>query len=225
MKLVVGLGNPGDKYRYTRHNVGFLSIEEIVSNWEADPAGSKFKAILYKCERFGENVILAMPQGYMNRSGESVAALFRYYKCEADDLLVIHDDIDLEPLKIRIKTGGGAGGHNGIRSIDEHIGSENNDYHRLKIGVGRGDVPYNSTDDDNSDNDDDNNDDNNIGITLSPSDYVLQRFPKKDLPLLRDLLSKIPGAADLIIQGKLKDAKNKFNGSAGKKKKSKKEED
>ncbi|MGP4063135.1 aminoacyl-tRNA hydrolase [Halobacillus sp. H74] len=135
MKCIVGLGNPGKKYEQTRHNVGFMVIDELAdkNGWSLNQ--KKFSG-MYTMERVnGEKVILLKPQTYMNLSGESLRPLMDYFDIELEDVLVIYDDLDLPPGKIRLRKKGGHGGHNGIRSIIEQLGTK--EFKRLRIGVGR----------------------------------------------------------------------------------------
>ncbi len=130
MKLIVGLGNPGERYKLNRHNIGFLAIDYLIDKFNASKISSKFKGELFKS---GEYLFLK-PATFMNLSGESVKLVKDFYKIDNDDIIVIHDDIDLKPGALKFKKGGSSGGHNGLKSIDENIG---NDYHRIRIGVGR----------------------------------------------------------------------------------------
>ena len=130
MKLIVGLGNPGKKYEKNRHNVGFLAIDYLIDKFQASKISSKFKGDLFKS---GEYLFLK-PTTFMNLSGESVKLVKDFYKLNNDDIIVIHDDIDLKLGALKFKKGGSSGGHNGLKSIDAHIG---NDYWRIRIGVGR----------------------------------------------------------------------------------------
>ncbi|NPA55402.1 MAG: aminoacyl-tRNA hydrolase [Epsilonproteobacteria bacterium] len=131
MKLVVGLGNIGDKYANTRHNIGFMAIDEILKELSCAPINKdSFFATIYKTDDF----LFAKPSTYMNLSGKAVEAIKKFYKIDNDDIIVIHDDLDLKLGALRFKKGGSSGGHNGLKSIDEHIG---NDYHRVRIGIGR----------------------------------------------------------------------------------------
>lgn len=138
MKLLVGLGNPGSKYAETRHNVGFRFLDLLARTeglrFEATP---RFRAETARWDSPAGSVLLVKPQTFMNDSGESVGALARYYQVDAQDIIIIYDDLDLPVGKLRIKTGGGHGGHNGLRSIHTHLGSA--DYVRVKIGIGRPD--------------------------------------------------------------------------------------
>ena len=138
MKLVAGLGNPGDRYRGTRHNVGFEVIDQLSGrhglSFEAGPA----EAMQARWRFAGDVVVLAKPLTFMNLSGQAVSTLCRYYKIEIPDLLVVCDDVNLPLGRLRARTGGSDGGHNGLRSIADHLGTD--EYARLRIGVGRGDV-------------------------------------------------------------------------------------
>lgn len=139
MKCIVGLGNPGSKYKDTRHNIGFMVIEELLRRhqWKLDK--KKFNGN-YSMEHLqGEKVILLQPQTYMNLSGESIRPLMDYYNVETEDVLVIYDDLDLPAGKIRLRQKGGHGGHNGIRSTIDHLATK--EFKRLRIGVGRPNSP------------------------------------------------------------------------------------
>jgi len=133
MRLIVGLGNPGDKYRNNRHNIGFLAIDEIARRHGFPPFREKFQGLLSEGAIGAERVLLLKPQTFMNSSGDSVQKVVTFYKLTLPDISVIYDEIDLAPGKVRIKVGGGNGGHNGIRSIDPQVGK---DYRRVRLGVG-----------------------------------------------------------------------------------------
>ena len=130
MKLIVGLGNPGKKYEKNRHNVGFLAVDYLISEFNASKISSKFKGELFK----SGDVLFLKPSTFMNLSGESVKLVKDYYKFDNKDIIVIHDDIDLKLGALKFKRGGSSGGHNGLKSIDNNIG---NDYWRIRVGVGR----------------------------------------------------------------------------------------
>ena len=130
MKLIVGLGNPGKKYELNRHNIGFLAVDYLIDEFKASKISSKFKGELFKA---GEYLFLK-PNTFMNLSGESVVLVKDFYKIDNEDIIVIHDDIDLKVGALKFKRGGSSGGHNGLKSIDQYIG---NDYYRVRIGVGR----------------------------------------------------------------------------------------
>ena len=133
MRIIVGLGNPGAKYAGHRHNIGFMAADEILRRHSFSPWRKKFKAEIADGEICGEKVLLVKPQTFMNVSGESVGEAMRFYKLTPNDITVLYDELDLAPGKVRIKIGGGAGGHNGIRSIDDHCGK---DYRRVRLGIG-----------------------------------------------------------------------------------------
>ena len=185
MKIVVGLGNPGSKYETTRHNVGFLAVDRLIDAWKASGPVEKYGGEIYQVSRGGEKVLLVKPQTFMNVSGRCVGPLVTFYKCAPGDLLVIHDDIDLPALALRIKTGGGTGGHNGLKSIDENLGAGQNGYHRIRIGIGRG--------------------------TCQAVDYVLQQFSDDELSALDQVLDSVAFAVDQILKGDVSGAMNKFN--------------
>lgn len=133
MKLFVGLGNPGAKYARNRHNIGFMAVDEIARSHGFSPWRAKFQAELADGTLGDEKVVLIKPQTFMNRSGQAVGEVMRFYKLEPTDITVFHDEIDLAPAKCRLKDGGGHAGHNGLRSIHDHIGPH---YSRVRIGVG-----------------------------------------------------------------------------------------
>jgi len=132
MLLIAGLGNPGAKYQGNRHNIGFMAVDAIHRRHSFSPWSKKFKAEIAEGELGGQKVLLIKPQTFMNLSGESVGEAMRFYKLEPSDLVVIYDELDLPAGKARLKTGGGHGGHNGIKSIDAHSGRE---YRRLRLGT------------------------------------------------------------------------------------------
>ncbi|WP_067729696.1 aminoacyl-tRNA hydrolase [Oceanobacillus damuensis] len=167
MKCIVGLGNPGKKYKHTRHNIGFMVIDELLERNRWSLNKSKFNGD-YSMEIFeGEKVILLQPQTYMNLSGESIRPLMDYYNVEHDDVLVIYDDLDLPTGKIRLRQKGGHGGHNGVRSTIDHLGTK--EFKRIRIGVGRPTSP------------------------IPVVDYVLGSFPKAEHD---DVVSSIRNSAD-----------------------------
>jgi len=164
MYIVVGLGNPGKKYDNTRHNVGFMAIDEIAKDYKFPEFSKKFSGLTSKGKIGNEDVILLKPQTYINLSGQSVSEIVNFYKLSESDVIVIHDDIDLEFAKVRVKVGGGSGGHNGIKSIDSHIGVN---YKRIRIGIGRSEE-------------------------IPVENYVLKSFSKEEMSVLvNDLLHSI----------------------------------
>lgn len=133
MKLIVGLGNPGGQYEGNRHNIGFMAIDAIARAHGITQFRSKHAGQLAEGSIGGDKVILLKPQTFMNRSGDSVQQVAKFYKVPAEDIIVLYDELDLAPGKVRVKIGGGNGGHNGLRSIDPHIGV---DYKRVRLGIG-----------------------------------------------------------------------------------------
>ena len=133
--IIVGLGNPGEKYGVTRHNAGFMAIEHIAQKYGSRIDRAKFKALVGECDIAGERVLLMKPQTFMNHSGEAVGEAAKFYKLSAQNIIVLSDDISLDVGKLRIRRKGSAGGHNGLKSINEHLGTDA--YPRIKIGVGQ----------------------------------------------------------------------------------------
>jgi PTH1 family peptidyl-tRNA hydrolase len=134
MLLIVGLGNPGAEYAYTRHNLGFLFADYFANREHFSVFRTKFSSLCSEAKIAERKVVIQKPQTYMNLSGKAVGQIVTFYKLKAEQVVVFHDDIDLPQFEIRVKNGGGNGGHNGIRSIDEAIGRE---YWRIRVGIGR----------------------------------------------------------------------------------------
>ncbi|MEN8236182.1 MAG: aminoacyl-tRNA hydrolase [Pseudomonadota bacterium] len=174
MILVVGLGNPGKEYVKHRHNIGFQAIEAVAVAHNFDSFKLKDAGLLAQGQLAGEKVFLLKPMTYMNLSGRSVAQIARFYKIPLDKIYVIHDDIDLQPGQVRVKQGGGAGGHNGLKSIDSTMGK---DYWRIRIGVGH------------------------PGHRDQVSGYVLHNFSKYDEKWIEALLPEIAAALPDLLQG------------------------
>lgn len=171
MKLIVGLGNPGAKYAGNRHNIGFMAVDRIAADHGFPPWKGKFQGQLAEGRLGVEKVLLLKPETYMNNSGQSVGEAMRFYKLTPEDVIVLHDELDLAPGKLRVKTGGGHAGHNGLRSLHAHIGEA---YQRVRLGIGH------------------------PGRKDLVSHYVLHDFHKADADWLDDLLRGISeGAADL----------------------------
>ena len=133
MLIIAGLGNPGSKYADNRHNIGFMAADEIVRRHSFGPWKIKHKAEVSQGTLDGEKILVVKPMTYMNESGQSIGEILRFYKESIGNLVVIYDELDLAPGKLRLKTGGGHGGHNGIKSIDAHCGKE---YRRMRLGIG-----------------------------------------------------------------------------------------
>lgn len=133
MLLIVGLGNPGNKYAENRHNIGFMAVDEIVCRHNFLPERKRFNALTHEGKLGDTKVLVIKPQTYMNNSGQSVAEAARFYKIDAADIIVFHDELDLAAGKIRVKQGGGHAGHNGLRSITDHMGAN---FYRVRLGIG-----------------------------------------------------------------------------------------
>ena len=174
MKLIVGLGNPGDEHARNRHNVGFMAVERIAETHRFGPWKNKFQGLAADGEIAGEKVLLLKPQTYMNESGRSVGEAARFLKVPLGDIVVLYDEIDLAPGKLKAKAGGGNAGHNGLRSISAHLG---NDYVRVRIGVGH------------------------PGHKDLVAHYVLADFAKAERIWLVPLLDAIAGAAGRLAGG------------------------
>ena len=185
MKIIAGLGNPTREYEGTRHNMGFSAIYQIADRYNIKMNIARHKALIGTGIIAGEKVMLVMPQTYMNLSGESIGEILRFYKLSPADLIILYDDIDLDVGKLRIRAKDSAGGHNGIKSIIAHIGTETFD--RVRIGVGH--KPE--------------------GWDLA--DHVLSRFSKEELPVVRDSVSRAADAIEVIISSGIEAAMNKFN--------------
>ncbi len=171
--LFVGLGNPGKEYEKTRHNVGFMLIDAIASKFGTGNYVEKFTAYYTKVSIDGKNIILLKPQTYMNLSARSVLPAMMFYKIKPEHLWVIHDDVDLETARIKLKIGGGNGGHNGLKSIDGAIGPN---YNRLRIGIGRpefGDI----------------------------SDYVLKNFNNLEMEKIEKVIDNVVRNIELLLNG------------------------
>lgn len=135
MLLVVGLGNPGKKYAATRHNVGFNVVEALAARHGGTPWRERYRGLVSEAVLPGQRAVLLEPQTYMNLSGESVALAVGYYKLQASDVVVVHDELDVPLGEVRLKVGGGEAGHNGLKSVSRHLGAR--DYLRLRVGIGR----------------------------------------------------------------------------------------
>lgn len=174
MQIFVGLGNPGPKYAENRHNIGFMAMDEIAQAHGFGPWRSKFQAQMTEGRLGNDKVILLKPETLMNLSGQSVGEAMRFYKLTADDVVVFHDELDLAPGKCRVKTGGGHAGHNGLRSIHQHIGEA---YHRVRLGIGH------------------------PGHKDRVAGYVLSDFAKAEQDWLDDLIRGIGRGAAKLADG------------------------
>ena len=175
--IIAGLGNPGAKYEMTRHNAGFLAIDMLAMKQNKEIKRLKFHALTCDAEIEGKKCLLMKPQTFMNNSGEAIGETAKFYKIPPQNIIVLSDDISLDVGKIRIRRKGSAGGHNGLKSIIAHLGSE--DFPRVKIGVGKKPNAY-----------------------MDLADWVLGRFPKELEPQLKEALENADGAISLIVQDK-----------------------
>jgi len=196
VKIIAGLGNPGAEYAKTRHNVGFMLIDALAAKLGVDDWREKYDAMVLETRIGLEKVLLVKPLTYMNESGRAIGPLLSWYKLEAEDLVVVHDDLDIPVGTIRIRKKGSAGGHNGIKSILSHVGDEH--FARVRIGIGRP-LP---------------------GWTVIH--HVLAPFPSEDVPKIREAIDYLLPAVECIVTEDVDMAMNKFN--LHKKKKEKKEE-
>src|SRR5437667_2473067 len=182
MRLFVGLGNPGAKHAGNRHNIGFMVVEAIAKRHSFAPWRRRFQGVATEGSIGREKVLLLLPGTYMNESGRAVAEAMHFYKMPLGDIVVFHDEIELPPAKLRVKTGGGIAGHNGLRSISAHVG---NDYRRVRIGVGH------------------------PGVKELVHAHVLGDFAKSERPWVEALTEVIAANAELLAQGKDASFQNK----------------
>lgn len=186
IKLIVGLGNPGQQYEKTRHNAGFLFLDSLVlersSAWSNKP---DFQGLLAECNIAGEKALLLKPQTFMNRSGQSVGKVARYYKIAPEEMLVVHDELDFDVGIVKLKKDGGHAGHNGLRDIIAHLGTK--DFYRLRIGIGR---PVGG---------------------MEVVDYVLSVPSKQDWQHLLSAIDYGKSIIDQIVAGDIAAAMNKLN--------------
>ena len=185
MYIIVGLGNPGKEYAHTRHNVGFETIDILADRMGIEVEEKKHKGLCGKGILAGQKVILLKPQTYMNLSGESVRAAADFYKVDPEDILVIYDDISLEPGQLRLRGKGSAGGHNGIKNIIAHLGTQV--FPRIKVGVGEKPKKYDL------------------------ADYVLSHFTKAERKEMEEGYQKAIQAVEKILAGEMEAAMNEFN--------------
>ena len=187
MHLIVGLGNPGAEYAQTRHNAGFLLVEKLAAQWKADWTNErKFKARMAKSERQGKRVLLCEPQTFMNLSGETVGDVAGFYQLPLPQLIVAVDDADLPFGEIRLRPGGSSGGHHGLESIEQHLGSR--EFARLRIGIGRKDGARQIT------------------------NYVLGKFEPAEKELLEKILERAANQVECWLAAGLQKAMSQFNG-------------
>ncbi len=184
MKVIVGLGNPGEKYAQTRHNIGFLTVDRLAEKMNISLDRTKFNAAFGESIHHGEKVVLLKPLTYMNRSGESVSEVIQFFKCSHENFLFIYDDLDLPFGQIRLRLKGGSGGHNGVKSIIEHLGTKT--FKRIRMGIGRpehGDVTA----------------------------YVLSAFQEAETDLLQKMLDKASDACVSFLEEDFSKVMNMYN--------------
>ncbi|WP_375465869.1 aminoacyl-tRNA hydrolase [uncultured Methylobacterium sp.] len=184
MRLIVGLGNPGRSYARNRHNIGFLSLDEIARQHRASPFRRRFQGEAAEVSLGSERAILLKPQTFMNESGRAVAEAQRFYKIALSDVIVLHDELDLAPAKIRVKCGGGNAGHNGLRSITAQCG---NDYRRVRLGIGH------------------------PGDKALVHAYVLNDFAKSEEPWVEDLCRAVADQVPLLAAGENESFQNRVH--------------
>lgn len=176
MRLLVGLGNPGPRYAYNRHNIGFMALDDIVERHGLSPWRKRFQGETADGLIAGEKVLALKPMTFMNESGRSVGEAARFLKLAPEEVVVLYDEIDLAPGRIRVKLGGGAGGHNGIRSIDQHLG---NNFWRVRLGIGH------------------------PGLKHLVHGHVLGNFTDEEEAWLDPLLEAVAKEAPLMVRGEM----------------------
>ncbi|MGD6840384.1 aminoacyl-tRNA hydrolase [Bacillus thuringiensis] len=185
MKLIVGLGNPGREYELTRHNIGFMAIDELAKRWNISLNEQKFKGVFGAGFVNGEKVILLKPLTYMNLSGESIRLLMDYYKIDVEDFVVMYDDLDIPVGKLRLRMKGSAGGHNGVKSMISHLGTQ--EFQRIRMGIDR---PKNG---------------------MKVVDYVLGRFTSEEIPDVNHSIEKAADACEEWLNKPFLQIMNTFN--------------
>jgi len=188
--LIAGLGNPGTKYEHTRHNIGFMTLDHFGSSVDCEPVLEKFDGKYCRQHLHGNQIVLVRPETFMNRSGQCVAGFVRFFKIPLSNILILHDDLDLTPGRVKVVARGGAGGHNGIRSLVQHLGS--NDFARVKIGIGRPD-----------------RNDNGQGVPVEH--YVLSRFSTEEEKGFDALFDKTDQAINLFLTEGIDACMNRIN--------------
>lgn len=184
MLLLVGLGNPGTRYAGNRHNIGFMAVEAIARRHNIVPWRKRFQGVAVEGSVAGQKVLLLLPGTFMNESGRAVSEALGFYKLSVSDVVVFHDELELPPLKVRVKAGGGIAGHNGLRSISQHIG---NDYRRVRLGIGH------------------------PGDKKLVERYVLADFAKDEWPGVEALCDIVADNVSLLIEGKDSSFQNKIH--------------
>ena len=183
MKLIVGLGNPGKKYEHTRHNMGFDALDLFAELAMIDVDKESFKGLVGRGKVFDQDILLLKPQTFMNLSGESVREIVNYFKIDINDIIVIYDDMALEPGRIRLRTSGSSGGHKGMQNIIEHLGTE--DIKRIRIGIGE--------------------------PTYDTIDYVLSKPTKDERPAIDEAIKEAVEALKFALKNNFDLAMTRFN--------------
>ena len=187
MKLIIGLGNPGKQYEHTRHNIGFNVVDALADQWGAPLNQTKFNGMYATIHRPEGKVMLLKPLTYMNLSGECVRPMMDYFDIEIEDIIVIYDDLDLDVGKLRLRQKGSAGGHNGIKSLIQHLGTQ--EFNRIRVGVSR------------------------PPAGMKVADYVLSKFSIDEQPVVEDAIKKSCNAVEAALSKKFLDVMSTFNGA------------
>lgn len=185
MKLIIGLGNPGQKYKDTRHNIGFKALDVLADDYNISMKRVKYQAFFGEGNIGGQKAILVKPQTYMNLSGESVQKFVSWYKIDPKEIIVLYDDITLEPGKLRLRRKGSAGGHNGIKNIIQHLNTQ--EFERVKIGIGQKPKEW------------------------VLADYVLSRFHDSEIKLVKESIKEAADAVVMVIEKDIEKAMNVYN--------------
>lgn len=184
-KAIIGLGNPGKNYEQTRHNIGFMVVDEVSKRLQIPVSTNKFRALYGEGMFNGERVVLLKPQTYMNLSGESVKALVDWYKLNLEDFIIVYDDLDLPLGQIRLRLKGSAGGHNGVKSLIAHLHTD--EIRRIKVGIGRPPAGW------------------------AVADYVLSKFTINEMDVLNDTIARAADAALAWLDEPFEKVMNKYN--------------
>ncbi len=186
IKLIIGLGNPGSEYEQTRHNAGFWFVDELARQYHSEfRSESKFSGLVSKPNVAGQDIWLLKPNTFMNLSGQAAQAMMNFYKIPVQEILVVHDELDLEPGIVKLKQGGGHGGHNGLRDLIQKLGSK--EFRRLRVGIGH------------------------PGNKHQVTDYVLKRATKEDLQKIEAGLNEALSLVPLLLQGEFEQAMNELH--------------
>lgn len=188
--MIAGLGNPGSQYEQNRHNIGFMLVDYLTRKHDLQWSRSKWDGLICRTSLWGESVYLVKPSAYMNRSGRAVAGVANYYNILPDNTLIVHDDLDMNVGRIKLVKGGGSGGHNGIRSIVQELGSA--DFYRLKIGIGR---PGSGT----------------VHPSMPVEKYVLSDFSAAEREIVGERFIAVENGMEVLVKGDHKKAMTELN--------------